>query len=150
MRAATAVASIGRHSLTAIIEAVLVVAIVGALALAMALANHTSPGAESVFAAKGGRLGTSAAIRVPDGTFGGTTTATVSNPGLWVYNACSKGGRIVSQQWAMTDSAGKAVLYLGPSALWTSGSATCVAQVGTWTRKGTFSAQGSTSFNVSS
>jgi len=149
VRAATAVASIGRHSLTAIVEAVLIMAIVGALALAMALANHTSPGAQSVFAAKGGRLGTTSGISVPDGRFGGTTTATVSTPGLWVYDVCSKGGVVVSQQWAMTDSAGKAVLYLGPSVLWTSGSATCVAQVGSWTRKGTFGAQGSTSFNVS-
>jgi hypothetical protein len=108
--------------------------------------------AGTAFAARGGRggggAGTSASISVPNGTFGGTTTASVSQPGSWVYNACSRGGTVVSQQWAQTDSAGKAVLYLGPTMVWASGSATCVAQVGGWSNKGTFSAQGSTTFSV--
>jgi hypothetical protein len=155
VRALSTVASFSRHRATAVVEALILLAIVVTLTLGFALVNgtHSPAGADNVFAAKGGRTGgghggSSATITVPDGVFGGTTTATVSNPGLWVYNACSKGGAVVGQQWAITDTAGKAVLYLGPTALWTSGGASCVAQVGSWSNKGTWVSQGSTTFSV--
>lgn len=151
MRALSTVASFSRGRATAVIEALILLAIVATLVLGFALVNGTqSPaGAESVFAARGGgRAGTAAQISVPDGVFGGTTTASVSQAGLWVYNACSKSGKVVSQQWAITDTAGKAVLYLGPTSLWTSGGASCVAQAGSWSRKGTWVSQGSTTFSV--
>jgi hypothetical protein len=131
-----------RHIAAAIAEAGLVACLIFGLI------------AGSAFAARGGKgggshAGTSASIRVPDGAFGGTTTATVSQPGLWVYNACSKGGTVVSQQWTATDSAGKAVLFLGPTMSWSSGSATCIAQAGSWSNKGSWVNQGSTTFGVS-
>jgi hypothetical protein len=108
--------------------------------------------AGTTFAAKGGHVtthgGSSTSISVPDGTFGGTTTATVGSPGMSVYDACSQNGIVVSQQWVPTDGAGQAVLQLGPTMMWTGGSATCIAQVGTWSSKGRWVVQGSTTFNV--
>ncbi len=131
-----------RHIAAAIAEAGLVTCLVFGLIAGTAFAARGGKGA-------GGHAGASGTITVPGGVFGGTTTATVSQPGLWVYNACSKSGNVVSQQWAITDSAGRAVLYLGPTMLSKSGSATCVAQAGTWSSKGTWVSQGSAGFNVS-
>jgi hypothetical protein len=131
-----------RHVGAAIAEAGLVACLVFGLIAGTTFAARGGKGA-------GGHAGTSATITVPNGVFGGTTTASVSQPGLWVYNACSKGGAVVSQQWTATDSTGKAVLFLGPSMSWTGGSATCVAQAGSWSNKASWVSQGSTTFSVS-
>ena len=59
MRALATVASLGRHGVTAVIEALIILAIVVTLALGAALASGTNgpTGADSVFAAKGGQTG---------------------------------------------------------------------------------------------
>lgn len=110
----------------------------------------------SALAAKGGNKGgnsgtgpTSASIVVPDGPFAGTTTATV-NPGggTWVYAACSQAGVVVYQQYAKSDTSNQVVLYLGPTPMWTSGSANCVAEEGYWGSNGAWRTIASTTFNV--
>jgi hypothetical protein len=113
--------------------------------------------ASSAFAAKGGGGakphgggGTSATISVPDGVYGGTVTATVSPAGLWVKANCYQGRTSVYGQYVQSDASGHATLQLGPTSWWSGGSASCTAEAGGWSaRSGAWTAQGSTTFNVS-
>ncbi len=95
---------------------------------------------------KGGNNSTSAAIVVADGVFAGRTTATTT-PGLWVKADCYQGGKLVYEDYERADSAGLAVLPLGPTMLWTGGSANCIAQAGT--DDGRFKPSATTTFSVS-
>jgi hypothetical protein len=111
--------------------------------------------AGTTFAAKGGHVnnhnGSSAAITVPDGVFGGTTTATVNSDGsaTTAYASCDQGGMTVYAQYVNLDATGHATFRLGPTPLWSSGAASCKAQAGTWGNNGRWQSLASTSFNVS-
>ncbi|HZV25611.1 MAG TPA: hypothetical protein VFG00_04895 [Acidothermaceae bacterium] len=111
----------------------------------------------TAFAAKGGKSGTGGsggtsgvAITVPNGVFGGVTTASVTGAsGLWVRAACSafSGGAMVT--WVATDSSGSAVIQLGPTPTWSSGGASCSAQAGSFDARGNWNVAASTTFSVS-
>lgn len=89
-------------------------------------------------------------ISVPDGVFGGTTTATVhTGPTTWVHAACYQNGVMVYEQYAKTDSNDQAVLTLGPTPFWPSGAASCTAAEGTWMSNGRFKVSAKTTFSVS-
>ena len=89
-------------------------------------------------------------ITVPDGVFGGTTTATVhTGATTWVHATCSQSGSKVYEQYVKTDANNQAVLTLGPTPLWTSGGASCNAAEGTWMANGKFKVSATTTFSVS-
>ena len=89
-------------------------------------------------------------ITVPDGVFGGTTTATThTGPTTWVHAACYQGGLQVYEQYVKTDANNQAVLTLGPTPFWPSGAAACTADEGTWMANGRFKVSASTDFSVS-
>ena len=89
-------------------------------------------------------------ITVPDGVFGGTTTATVhTGATTWVHATCSQSGSKVYEQYVKTDTNNQAVLTLGPTPLWTSGGASCNAAEGTWMANGKFKVSATTTFSVS-
>ncbi len=89
-------------------------------------------------------------ISVPDGVFGGTTTATThTGPTTWVHAACYQGGMKVYEQYVKTDSNNQAVLTLGPTPFWPSGAASCTADEGTWMANGRFKVSATTDFSVS-
>ncbi len=94
--------------------------------------------------------GAGASISVPNGAFGGTTTATVhTGPTTWVHAACYQYGAQVYEQYVKADSNNQAVLTLGPTPLWPSGAASCTAAEGTWMANGKFKVSASTTFSVS-
>jgi hypothetical protein len=152
MRALSAAASGVRHVAGVIAEAGLIVAIVGALAFGVVAFGRAPGGAANVFAAgKGGHNGANATvvtIAVPNGVFAGTVTAT-TNPGLWVRASCVQSGTVVYQQYVTADSAGQAVLTLGPTPMWSGGSASCKADAGGFSSSGSWKTQVSTTFSVS-
>jgi hypothetical protein len=124
MRAVSTAASVVRHTVGAVGEALLVVAVVAALLMGVALVTGTGPvGTADVLAARG-------VIAVPDGVFAGTTTATV-NPGgsdVWARGRCYQGGSLVYEEYVRVDANNRATLTLGPTANWTAGSASCTAE----------------------
>ena len=109
-------------------------------------------------AAKGGGGGGGAvSVVVTDGVFGGTTDATVvsaadptqlalasSGTEYWVRGQCSQNGRVVYEQFLKT-AGGVATLQLGPTALWTDGSADCTADTG-YLKRGIWASTASSPF----
>lgn len=109
-------------------------------------------------AAKGGGSGGgTVSVVVADGVFGGTTNATVvsatdptqlalatSGTEYWVRGQCSQDGRVVYEQFVKT-SGGVATLQLGPTALWTGGSADCTADTG-YLKRGIWASTASSPF----
>ena len=70
------------------------------------------------------------AIDAPDGAFGGTITATITDsPYRFAHAQCVQGGRVVYEQWVRVQG-GAATFQLGPTARWVGGDADCVADVG--------------------
>ncbi len=146
----SAAGAAARHLAGRLAEALVITGIVGAMAFASAFFVGHPAGAGMTLAAKGGQAAKAArvTITVPNGAFGGTTTATTS-AGLIVYANCTQGGVTVYQQYLATDSAGQAVLTLGPTMLWAGGAASCSAQAGSFASTGAWRAAGSTTFSVS-
>jgi hypothetical protein len=140
-------ASIRRHSLSMLAEALLVAAILSLLALAFSPVSRPAEqlaGVEPV-AARG-----NAVITVADGVFAGTSTATV-NPGgdAWVRARCYQAGTRVYEQYVRVDANNQAVLTLGPTPSWTRGSADCTAEELSLTSKGRWQVLAKTVFYVS-
>ncbi len=121
MRAHFNAASVGRHALGAVIEALVILAIVITLVLGVALATRTSPGANSVFAAKGGGAGLTATIAMAgadarvaalagDVSYAVTRSVADNDPVIWATTKCySASGNLRSWvdlpvQWGTTDS----------------------------------------------
>jgi hypothetical protein len=154
VKAVSTAASTVRHTFGVALEAVLLLAIVAALIFGAALLAGVPPGgADSVFAAKGGSGNGhgGGAITVPDGVFAGTTTATV-NPGgsgSWAFAQCYQGGTLVYAQYVEADSTNRATFTLGPTPLWTGGSANCTAEEGVWGSSGRWRTVAETTFDVS-
>jgi hypothetical protein len=83
------------------------------------------------------------AVSIQDGVLGGTTMATVTNGGsngraavteatdLYVEGRCFQGGgQLVYWERAWVDPAiGGGMLHLGPTSLWTGGSAKCTGEL---------------------
>lgn len=135
----TAGRSAARHIAGVVAEASMITALVFGLV------------AGSAFAAQGGNGkvhgASSATLTVPGGVFAATTTAKTA-PGLYVYAACSQQGTVVYTQYALADSSGNAVLTLGPTPMWTGGSAACTAQAGSFSATGAWRSQASATFSV--
>ena len=150
MDTGTAAGRAARPGRLALGEALLVVAIIVALALALGPAlKPAEPLLGTGVANAGGP--SRGAITVPDGTFAGTTTATV-NPGgenTWVFAECAQGGTVVYRQYVKAGADQTAVLTLGPTPSWTGGGATCFAQEGYWFKGSRWRVVAETTFNVS-
>jgi len=91
-------------------------------------------------------------IFVPDGVFGGTTTAVVTpvpsgTDKVFVRAIGTQGGKVVYTQTEIVDAQGHATLMLGPTPYWLSGPATCTAEVGSF-RDGRWHPVASTTFAV--
>jgi hypothetical protein len=148
MRALSTAASVVRHSLGAVGEALLIAAILAALLLALAPVYGPARTLTGAGVADAARV--SGHITVPDGVFGGTTTATV-NPGgekVWVHARCWQDGTLVYEQYVKVDANNQAVLNLGPTPMWTSGAADCDAREGYWARNNRWRTVASTTFHV--
>jgi hypothetical protein len=148
MRAGTTIASIARHHTAVAIQAILVAAIVGTVALAMSAVYKPAGFVAGVDdAAAGGR--TSARITVPDGVFGGTTTAT-ANPGgdAWVRIFCYRGGDKVLGAYERVNGDNQATFRLGPTPSWSSGGASCTAEEGSFAKGSRWRTVAETTFEV--
>lgn len=148
MRALSGAASAARHIGGVGLQAILVVGIVAALVLAVSLISKPAADLVGPQAVLAGRTGN---ITVPDGTFAGTTTATL-NPGgsgVWAKAECYQGGTLVYAQYVKGNSLNEATFTLGPTPMWTSGAANCTAEEGTWGRNGRWRVVAETTFNVS-
>lgn len=104
-------------------------------------------------ASAGRRPGSGTAITVPDGVYGGTTTATVSKPpaGTWVVSTCYQDGSPVIFNRLEADAQGQAVLTLGPTEGYVSGigGADCTAEAKYWNlKRQRWVSLGTTSFQV--
>jgi hypothetical protein len=149
VRAVSAAASGARHLSGVGLQALIIVGIVAALLLALAPTFGPADnlaGVEGAAAAGRGQ----AHIAVPDGVFGGTTTATL-NPGgdVWALAVCYQDGQTVWLQYAHADDGKTATFTLGPSPLWQGGAATCIAEEGNWAKNGRWRYVASTTFSVS-
>ena len=139
--------SIARRTAGVAVEGLLILAIVVALAFAATLASRGEPGgAADAFAGRNNGV-----LTIPDGTFGGTTTAT-ANPGVegtWVFAECSQNGAVVYRQYVKVDPATRqATLTLGPTPSWTSGAATCRGEEGFWFKGSRWRVVASTTFEA--
>ena len=104
--------------------------------------------AGTAFAARPGSVTATGSFTVDDGTFAGTTLAHRGSSGaVWVHAKCYQGGTLVFEQWRMYVD-GTASLSLGPTPLWSSGSANCTAEEGSYARNNRWRSAGSTTFNV--
>ena len=141
MRAASTI----RHSLGAAGEALLIALIVAVLALA--LAPIYRPADWLAGDADAGRAGH---ISVPDGVFGGRTTATV-NPGgadVWAHARCYQDGALVFEQYVRVNAEDQATFVLGPTPSWSGGGASCEAEEGYWHRGTRWRVVADTTFRV--
>ena len=159
MKAMSTAASTVRHAFAATSEAIVLVAILAALVVGAAILTGRAPiGAGSALGAQ-----VKTTIVVSDGTFGGMTTATVVGSGganlastagtsMWVHATCivEANGSLGLVAWERTDSSGRAVIALGPTASWLAGSASCRADAGSFDKFGRFRVSATTTFNVSS
>lgn len=149
MKAIAAAASGMRHATMAVAEALLVASIAAVVLFAFApVAKPANFLAGTGEAAARGKTASTVAISVPDGVFGGTTTAS-TKAGMWVHVTCFVNGTVGMSTWNTTDGTGHATFGLGPTASWTSGGASCTAEVGSFNSRSKFVAAGSTSFKVS-
>ena len=90
-----------------------------------------------VAAQAGGRNGGS--LSIPNGTYGASVVATVTNPpaSTWVEASCYQNGLEVIYNRLAVDSAGQATLQLGPTTNYQSGmgGASCSATAKSWNVK---------------
>ena len=155
MKVMSGTASATRHAFGALSEALIIAAIIGALVFGHAVVSGASPlGASDTFPARGGngRGGgntTGGTLSVPDGVFGGTTTAT-ANPGgdAWVKARCFQNGTLVYYQSDRVDLNNQVVLTLGPTPLWSAGGASCTAEEGYYTSNWAWRTLATTTFRV--
>jgi hypothetical protein len=73
--------------------------------------------------------------------------STSDSSDYWVRASCSQDGSLVSKQTVRV-SGGTAMLTLGPTRLWTSGSADCVAELGSFSKRGRWKSAATTTFHV--
>jgi uncharacterized transporter YbjL len=96
VRGLSSAAAIGRHTFGKAIEALVIIAIVITLALGLALATRTSPGADSVLAAKSGGLTATIAFAastdrvagVSEATYAVTRSVADNDPVMWATTKC--------------------------------------------------------------
>lgn len=143
MRALSTAATAVRHTVGAAVEALLIVATVGALAFGVAVATGHPTAATDTHAA--------VAISVPNGVFASTDVATVdpATGSIWVDAKCYQSGKLVYEQWAAVNGSLQATLTLGPTPSWTSGAASCTATANQLQRSGKFKQLAATTFNAS-
>jgi hypothetical protein len=130
------------------IEGFVILATVVALVIAASFVATGEPGgADDALAGRN-----SGTLSIPDGSFGGTTTAT-ANPGgagAWVMAECFQNGTVVYRQYVQMDPAtNQATLKLGPTPSWTSGAASCRGEEGTWFKGSRWRVIATTTFSVS-
>jgi hypothetical protein len=148
VRAVSSTASAVRHISGVGLQALVIVGIVATLLLA--LSPVFKPAEDIAGIAGVSAVRSTGQISVPDGVYGGTTTATL-NPGgtsIWAYARCYQGGTLVYAEAVRGNSSNEATFTLGPTPLWTGGAANCTAEEGTWSRNGKWRAVASTTFNV--
>jgi hypothetical protein len=148
MRAGSAIGSGARHAVEVGLQALLIAAIIATVALAMSAVYRPAgfiAGLDSVDA--GRARGT---LTVPDGVFGGSTTATANpgDPGSTVYAQCFQDGERVWGKYQVVDGNHQATFQLGPTPSWTGGGATCTADELAFTKNGRWRVVASTTFDV--
>ncbi len=147
MRADPSIASGSRHIVGVGLQALLISAILGLAALAASAVYKPAAFIAGVDNASAARQ-YSGHISVPDGTYSGTTVATV-NPGgdVWVRARCFQDS-LVYEQYVKVNADMQATLTLGPTPNWTSGNATCIAQEGTFGKTNRWKVLAETTFNA--
>ena len=146
MRTGSVASSGARHAIAALGEALVVALIIATVLVVLSPLYRPAETLSGTSAVDAGGRGQ---ITVPDGVFGGTTTATL-NPGgsgTWAYAACSQNDTLVYAQYVMA-SGTTATFTLGPTPSWTSGPADCTAQEGYWGSNGRWRVIASTTFSA--
>ena len=138
--------SVLSHAAQAALEGVLIATLVVGLMAGTTFAAKPAAGSGGHH---GGGTTSGATIVVPAGVFAQTDNATVTPAGLWVYASCSQGGKQVYAQYVLSNSTGVATLTLGPTSFWSSGSASCYANAGSFSVTGQWSTAATTTFSVS-
>lgn len=149
MRPVTSTISAARHSLGAVAEALLVVAIVATLVVALAPVYGPAAWFAGSVDARGGKA-SSVTVIVPDGRFGGSVTGLVTGSGTtWVDVVCtSSSGSGGMTTWARPDASGSFTVTLGPTPSWASGSASCQATAGYYAKNGRWRVLATTTFDA--
>jgi len=132
MRTGSAGAATLRHVGLVALEATLVATLVWIAAMTLAGAGQSN---DLVGAANAGRdPGT---VSVKPAVRGATALVSTTNApdGGWVHVQCAQGQSLVMSTWARLDDQGRATVTLS-DAMWTSGAADCLAQVGFFTSSG--------------
>ena len=148
MRAGSTASSGARHAIVAIGEALVVALII--VTVLLVLSPLYRP-AETISGTTGVDAGHRGHIAVPDGVFGGTTTATL-NPGgseTWAKAECYRDDVLVYAQFVRASAENTATFNLGPTPSWTFGAASCTAVEGYWSNTNRWRVIASTTFNVS-
>ena len=113
--------------------------IIGAFVVAITLTAAPAAALAAPGGKGGGKRGGGTSLVVPDGVYGGTSTATVADPpaGTWIVATCYQDGYAVIFNRLEVDSAGQAVLTLGPTQGYTAGvgGADCDAEAKYWNLK---------------
>jgi hypothetical protein len=148
VRAVSAAASGVRHLAEVGLQALIIVGIIAALLLALAPLFGPAEDLAGVDAANARGHG-HASISVADGTFGGTTVATVEAGGDVLAKAeCYQGDSLVYFEIFPPGPDNTVTFTLGPTPLWQGGDATCTAQAGNWAKNGRWRAVAKTTFEV--
>lgn len=144
MRAVSATTAAVRHVLLAAAEGLVVAAIAAAFVVTLA---PVYAGAD-LFAGSADARGSDVSITVPDGQYAGTTTALILNgkTSTWARARCYQAGAMVSEQWVKSGTASSAVFTLGPTRLWSGGTASCSAEVGSYSKNGNWRVAATTKF----
>ena len=121
-------ATLARHATGAVLESLILAALIVALLLSIApfvTSEGSVPGVGTANAAKYW-------LEVNDGAFATTTQAEVygDRTDYWVKAKCFQNGNLVYYEVVTADASGHATLTLGPTPNWASGSADCAAEAG--------------------
>ena len=133
MRTGSAGTATIRHVGLVALEALLVALLAWIAAMSLAGAGQSNDFVGSVQAGRD-----PIAVAVRPAAFGQTSLVSVARPpdDGWVHLTCSQDQQVVLSIWAPLDGHGRASVRLGPTSSWTSGGASCAAEVGWFSSNG--------------
>ena len=154
MKGMSTAVSTTRHATGAFLEAILIFAVIGALALGAAALSGSAPGgADPVLAARGGSSIwiEGASTRTTDGglQFGDAVTFGYrSDSAQSIQLHCFQEGLVFAASGML--SQGDTAFTLGPSLAWAGGAADCTAMLGHRSKSGRYVVEAKVDFAVSS
>jgi hypothetical protein len=147
MRTGSAGAATLRHVGLVALEALLVAILVWIAAMTLAGAGESNG---LVGAAHAGADAATVSVKpAVHGQQAFVTTTHAADAG-WVHLGCSQGDAMVLSRWARLDKNGRAAVRLDGMANWTSGDASCIAEIGYFSPNGRWRVDAASSFIATS